>query len=516
MKSKTDTLHKKEPEVNDKSIDSLTKEVAKGGGITFIGRLATRIIGLIFNIIMARVLGPGSYGVYLLAATVTSICQSLSSVGFRLGVVRYVSIYEGEQNRPFLKGAIISGLLLSVSVSAILAFCLFLFSGYLGKNIFSEPDLTWVLKIFAYSLPFNAIIGIAGSVARAFRKIAYRTFLEDLFHPVTNVMFVSIAFLIGYSLRGAIYGIIFSAMISAVLGALIILKVCPDLLKSPYPVYKNKKMLKYSLPLFLAGITSLLLTRTDHIMLGIFGVSEDVGIYGVAAKMAFLLTFFVGSFNIVFGPQIADLYNRGDLSNLRALFQIVTKWIFTLTFPMFLVFVIFSRDIICIFGNNFTSGWKTLITLSAAKLITTSMGSLALILIMTGRQKLEFVNSIIVAVINVILNLALIPHYGKMGAAMAASFSLIIIAVIRLLEVKLLYKMHPFGLSFIKPLVAGLLCSVLLLGTKSLVPAFRFDWIIGIAYFVGIYLGIYLFLGIEKEDRVVISAIKKKSGWFKV
>lgn len=511
-------LENKNKKENNRSSEStegqtterLIKQIGKGGGIAFIGKIITKIIGLTFNIIMASVLGPAMYGLYILGTTVASIFQSLASVGFKQGIVRFGAIYRGQKDEGRLKGVIISGLFLSACTSLIFAFFLFLFSGHLGEKVFKDNGLIWIFKIFALIFPFNVIVGIAGSVAQAFRKIFYRTMLQDIIHPLANILFVSIAFLLGYSLKGAVYGILFSSVVSAIIGFYVIVKVFPKILTIPQPIYEHRRILTFAFPLFLTGIASLLLTRTDCIMLGFFKVSEDVGIYGAAAKVSFLLTSFVTSLNVVFAPQISNLYNKNKLIQLEGLLKVITKWSFTLALPIFLIFIIYSSEIMRIFGRGFEAGKGALVALGFAKLAAANLGTIAIFLIMTGRQKLELINSISVAVVNIALNFLLIPVYGKLGAALATGFSFVVIGIIRLLQIYKIYKIHPFKKSFLKPIMVSILSIAGWYLFNYIISYFQYKWIIGIVLFLLFYYIFYIMLGIEKEDRVIFNSLKKK------
>jgi O-antigen/teichoic acid export membrane protein len=79
---------------------------------------------------------------------------------------------------------------------------------------------------------------------------------------------------------------------------------------------------------------------------------------------------------------------------------------------------------------------------------------------MTGHPKFNLVNSLALALLNVGLNVILIPKYGIVGAAIAAATSMAIINLLRLAEVHYILKVHPYQWSFLKPLLAGTLAAV--------------------------------------------------------
>jgi O-antigen/teichoic acid export membrane protein len=89
-----------------------------------------------------------------------------------------------------------------------------------------------------------------------------------------------------------------------------------------------------------------------------------------------------------------------------------------------LFIIIFHKWILGIFGNEFIVGSLFLIVLCIGQLINSMSGSVGVILQMTGYQKV-FQNIVLMAlVLNVILNVILIPLYGGLGAAIATVVSI--------------------------------------------------------------------------------------------
>ena len=83
------------------------------------------------------------------------------------------------------------------------------------------------------------------------------------------------------------------------------------------------------------------------------------------------------------------------------------------------------------------------------------VGPIGFILSMTGRQKLNLVNSIVLAGLHVVLIVIMIPKYGIAGAGLATSVSLGLLNIVRVVEVKVLYGFTPFRTDIYKPAAAG-------------------------------------------------------------
>jgi O-antigen/teichoic acid export membrane protein len=99
-----------------------------------------------------------------------------------------------------------------------------------------------------------------------------------------------------------------------------------------------------------------------------------------------------------------------------------------------------------IFGNeHIETGYIVLIILSLGQLINCITGSVGYTLTMTGNQKIELINSILLGLMSIILNFWLIPKYGALGAAIASCSSMCLINMIRVLEIYWIFKINSLS-----------------------------------------------------------------------
>jgi O-antigen/teichoic acid export membrane protein len=490
--------------------EGLTREIAKGGGITFVGQVIGKCVNFLFQILLARVLGASTYGIYALGYNLLVITQTVSLLGLGNGVVRFGSMYRGKGNRNRLKGTCLVAFVLSLASAIIVSTLLFLFAPIIAVDLFDEPDLTAPLRVFSFSLPFYSLMTIAAYSARAFRRMEYDVGVQRVFHPLVNLIIVSAAFLFGFRLMGVVYGFLISSAVAAGLGIYLLWLIFPDLISGLKPDYELKRLLYYSLTILLIGFSHLLLSSTDRIVLGIFHVAQDVGIYNAALVAASQTAIFLGSFNTIFSPIIADLYHQERMKQLESLFKITTKWIFAMTLPIFLILVIFSGQIMALFGSQFRNGWMVLIILAIAQLLNASTGAVGFMLTMTGHQKIELVNSLIFGGLNILLNILLVQTYGILGVAIAIGLSLSLINLARLLEVYYLFHLHPYKASYWKPLMAGAVAAIFGLGIDWFAQPDGWFWLAGAGIFGVVYVLVLISLGLEEEEKVVLKAVKDK------
>lgn len=490
-------------------VEHLTKRIARGGGIYFVGSLIGKITALLLHVLLGRVLGTSSYGLYALGFSITGIFRSISTLGLNLGIVRYGAIYIGENDKAKLKGTIIAAFSISLAFSMIIAVILFILSGYISINIFNKPDLTGVLRIFSLAIPFYVLSIMSTYTARAFQKMEYDTGLVNIFQPVMNLVLVSLAFIFGYELYGAVVGILISMILSAFLGLYLVRRIFPEIIGPFKALIESKKLLRFSLPLLFVGLAYFLLLQTDRIIIGYFRGSSDVGIYSAASTIALQVTMLMAVFLNIFSPIISDLHNRKKIENLEEVLKVTTKWTFSFSLPIFLILVLFSQDVMGLFGMEFKIGGNVLIILAISQLTITVIGPSSILLQMGGKQDLAFLDTLIALILNLILNVWLIQIYGILGAAIATGFSLLFLSFIIFLQTRRIFKINPLNIKYLKPIGAGM-ASFLIITLINLSIGLAIQWTLGVVITLVTYIGILYLMGLDREDMVVKEAIKRK------
>src|SRR5205823_7685071 len=115
-------------------------------------------------------------------------------------------------------------------------------------------------------------------------------------------------------------------------------------------------------------------------------------------------------------------------------------------------------------GAGFGSGWPLLIAFSAGSMINAGTGAVGYVLLMTGYQRLSFLNSLVAVVVNIGLGILLTPRYGAMGTAVSTGLAICTLNLMRVLQVRIFLKMHPWRSDIVKPIGAGLVSSALIGG----------------------------------------------------
>lgn len=487
--------------------DGLAKQVAKGGMIGFAGHFMGRGIGILFQLLLTRVLGVDSYGLYALANSVFGITQSVSMLGLHNSLVRFGSMYHSRKEDERVKGVFLTAVVIAVGSSSLLAASVALFAPQISRFVFHKPELSTVLRLFACALPFYTFMTIVAYVAQAFRRIAYFVGIREVLHPLLSLLAVGGSFLLGFRLLGAAGGFLGSSVTAALVGLVILRRLFPEAFKRGNVVLLVGTQLRFAITVFITGFSHMLLTRTDRLMLGALGSSADVGLYNAAALVAAQLVLVLGSLNTIVAPLLSVTNSRGEMSKMKQLLKATTKWSFEVTLLGLLILVLFPKAIMGLFGADFVHGWPVLVVLGLAQFVNASTGPAGYMLTMTGKEKVELINCLTLAAMNIGLNYFLIRRFGLIGAAIATGLSVSLVNIARLVEIYWFHRIHPYKRSFWKPFAAGGVAAGtwLVLSRSIPVPA-RFWWI-GIITVAAIYTVSIILLGLDDETRVVLRAV---------
>ena len=484
-------------------INRLTNQVAKGAGIAFIGYGVRIVAGFCFNTLLARILGARSYGLYALGVSVTSLARFVGSLGLDRGTMRLGSVYRGEGNRACVKGVIRSSLGISMVSALFFSAVLFSLAGIISEHLFKKPDLTHVLQIFALILPCYIFTSVAKAVAQSFRRIDYEQAVT-ICQALLNLALVGLAFLLGFRLVGAMYGLLIAGVLGSGIACYFLWKTFPEIASGLRPSYEIRRLLSISLPMAFVAVAYVSLNYVDRVILGYFRDAKEVGIYNAASFFAAQMPLFINAIIPIFSPVVADLHNKERFPEIERLYKTVTRWILIATLPLFLLFLFFPTHFMGIFGAEFEAGSALLTLLSVAFLIGAGTGPGGQILLMTGKENIDVLNSVAVIVVNVLLNLWLIPAYGILGAAIATTTGLVLMHIARFLEVYRLYTMTPYEMSVLKPISAALIAAFVTLIFQHFAPI-PFYLQMGLA--IGIYGFGVLRFGLEAEDKLLLSNV---------
>jgi len=191
------------------------KKILRSASIVFFGILFARIMGYFFRIIVARK-DIELYGLYNLAFVIISFVIPFIMFGFGEGITRYVSFYQGKQNKE-KADIVISTALKIVFPFSILVFLVFFFYADFIAGFFHTKNLAIFLKFFAFLIPMIVLSDIFSCILKAHKKVAVSVISKEVLESLLRLIITIIFFYLGYKFLGVIASFLIANLIAVLI-----------------------------------------------------------------------------------------------------------------------------------------------------------------------------------------------------------------------------------------------------------------------------------------------------------
>jgi len=484
-------------------------KIAKESTITFSGLVYGNINRYLYTALLARWVGPEFLGIYSLANAIMLISEVIAKMGLETGVMRFVSQLNPQIDNAKIQKVIGSALKMTFISSLIIMIALVISSGLIVKMLSESSFLKYVIIIFSIAIPFNALTSVAAFATQGFKRLKYKIFVTQFINPTVLLLAMVLCYWF-VSTKSAIMAPMLIVGVIGFISMISILKSVSGLnhqqiLQSRF----DAKLFRFSYPLMFVTMLQTFMHWIDILMLGYFVDAGVVGLYHPAARTAGLLQALLLSFLSIYAPMASQYYGEGKVGELSSIYKLVTRWLLICAIPISLVFIIFPKKVLLLFGPEYLESAQILIILTMATLIQAFLGAAGPTLSMSGRTKLVLFNTIGAFIINILLNIFLIPRYGIVGAAWATFISLTLIGLVRIVEVGFILKMNFVDLKILKPLLSGIVTYQILYSIKPYIMHYHTLVTLGIAGIGGVIsFGLLIWLlRIEDEDKDFLNGL---------
>ena len=280
--------------------DSATNQFVKNYFWNFLMVFVSRLGGLIFVAIIARLLLPEGYGIYALATSMALFVMSFTQVGMCCTVSRYVSDALGKNDKKlaasYCKFLSKIKFLFALSSAVLLLFLAYPLSFY----VFNKPDLFFPLLISAIFIFVMYSQVFYESLFYAIKKIRYLTFKETILQAsrIIFILILVLAAVKSYYVSGAVFSLIFSSLFALVFLWIYVKKETPFLFIKSYKKIDKKRVLNFLTHTISSGISEVIFGDSSIILIGIFFASSYVGYYSAALVIATGLCAFISISNL--------------------------------------------------------------------------------------------------------------------------------------------------------------------------------------------------------------------------
>lgn len=415
---------------------SKIKLLVKDSALYGISGIISRMITIFLVPVYTRIFVPADYGIINLVNITFFLIGLLCVCGLDNAAARW---FYDTQEQEEQKKTIASWFWFQLGISVLMALLLLagspLFANYLLHVSYPEMRIFWMLA--CGTLVTNILPAIIWNWYRLHR----RPIATVIFSLSQSLCTIGLTILFVVFLKWHITGVYAALFLSSLLFSIIaLIQIYPWLLLKYFQKNRIREMLHFSLPMIPAALAFWLLNSTDAYFLLYFKDQTEVGLFSIGASLAMGVSLFTGAFQQAWGPFAFSIINEPDAketyANVFLVFGIICSIIIL---GMFL----FSPEILMLLTTPqyYSAAWvASILSINIILIGFTYIASLGASI---AKNTTFYATGVIAAaIVTVLLDILLIPIWGKEGSAIATVLAQLIVPVYLFYQSNKLYPIN--------------------------------------------------------------------------
>jgi O-antigen/teichoic acid export membrane protein len=467
-----------------------SKRVTLNAIILFGGTVLGNLFAFLFQTIIAREFGAAVYGSFSLATSMLLIIATPSMLGFPGALVKFI----GEKsNESELSGVLRLGLAIPMCISLLGSAILYFAGEPLSTILFQSNDAARFVRIFAFALPAVVLARLLGATLMGFERAEGRVITEEITRGGVLLGGSFIVIVIGYNMFSVAIVYVISYWAAGIVGLAFLFKISNFNIRAT-PQYAPKELVYFSLPLLLSSQAGLISNWIDTILVGVITKNDSlVGVYQSSFILGTTVLIFWKAIGGSLYPNFSKLIGQNNGEELTEKYEKGTRWAVILTTAPTLYLSIFSQNSLSIiFGPEFGVGGFALAVIVLGNLGGVIVGPGTEVVKSLGHGRIVLLTEVIGLISNILINIALIPFVGIVGAAAGTAFASIITNLSQFLWSRRHFSLKIPVWSIIRSIsvaaAAGLLLSVLTANVTNIIGLGLHAILFSIIYVVGLIL----------------------------
>ncbi|HEX7550932.1 MAG TPA: oligosaccharide flippase family protein [Candidatus Methylomirabilis sp.] len=385
--------------------------------LTFGARVVGLFVTILASVIAARVLGPSGKGALAVTGLITSLAVQFGDLGLHASTT-YFAARQPSALRRIATLSLWAGLWMGVLLSGLVLAAARMFPGSLGEI----PEGYMLIPVVV--IPFSLLSLYFQNLLLGMQRI----FAFNVVDLAGRGVGLLATILVLYVLHLGVWELLVAGLVISVGGSLvtiwIVFREAP--LSSGIDCALARDMLRYGMKFYLACLCAFLVIRIDLLMVNYFNGVTEAGIYSVAVGFADLLYMLPIAIGTILFPRIArDQAGEGGLTLMACRFAVI------LMSAVCLAAALLARPmILLLYGSAFTDSVRPLLWLLPGVFVLSLETIVANDLAGRGYPAVLVVYWCVGLLLNIGLNLILIPRWGATGAAAASTVTYAVMSVL--------------------------------------------------------------------------------------
>lgn len=436
------------------------RQLARGGMLSFAGAAVSAVLGMVFIVVLGRMLGAAGAGVALQAIAVFTIGLGLARFGMDSTALWLLPRLRDDD--PALVPRATWFLVAVSGAAGLVCAVLMLFAAAYIDSFASYSGVAPTLRAIAPFLPVGAMLLTSLAATRALGRVTAYVWIGNIALPAIRPVAVFAAVALGAGLTGAAVAWALPLVPVLFLAFAVLIAHTRKYGTGEAFNFRSSRVagraLRYAVPRTVSALLEQLLLWTAVLAVGFMVSDEAAGIYGAASRFIAAGLIVDVALRVVVSPMFSRIQNQGDYTELAVVYRTATRWLVLFSTPVFVILAIFAPLALTIVGDDFVSGEPVLQIMCAGALATLFAGNVHTVLLMSGRSGLAAVNKVIVVLLLMVLLSAFTPVWGITGAACAWAIACMTDAALAAAEVRFILKLQITLAPGIYPFLIGAIC----------------------------------------------------------
>ena len=399
------------------------KKVVSHGAIYAVGNIARNVASFVMLPIYTRFLTPADYGVLELLSMVVDFAGLLLGRRVAQGIYRQYFLEDNDENK---KCVISSSIYISIAMNVVAVVLVIALSGYIASVIFGDQAYQRLIILFSVSI----LLGALFEIGMVYLRIQQRPwfFVSVSISKLLLQVSLNIYFIIFLGM--AVEGIVYSTLITMGVFSIFTVAYCFYHVGFRFRVYIVKQLVSIGWPLLLASWISFYVMYADRYFIRVYSGLSEVGVYSLAFKLAFVLTFLVSEpFQHIWSSLRYEIYKDETQHYLyRKIFVLFSA----LMIIAGLLISLFSEELLIVMSDEAFHGASVLVPYLVVVVILQSLASFCNLGLFIEKKTIHLSYAMfIAAIISTIGFIYAIPLWGAHGAAI----TILLAFVVRLIYV---------------------------------------------------------------------------------
>ena len=394
--------------------EAVGEKTAGVASLMVFGRFVALFFSGIAFIIVARLLGPSVYGIYVLAISFAGFFGSVADLGVSLAVNKYIGQYH-PKNKEEVNKVISNGYVSVLITGTIFTIMAILLSHFIAVHVLGNASQTYVLQTVSFAILGAMLFSLSYYAMVGFGKGPYVA-LVIIMQSVVQSLFSVLFAVMGFGALAPILGMLIGYT-SSVITVLIVL-ISKFKVKFIMPSFNYiKRLLGFSSPISVYNGLRGFINNFSPIILALFATTAIVGNFGVAIKTSSIISNVTDALGLAVLPMFA--YTAATKSTSKSVgkyYNYAAYLTYVLITPALLYLAILSKEFsYTIFSAKYLLAPSYISVISVGTLIWIVATYTVMLLVSTSKVREILKYSIAIAIIELALLFTIVPRFGGLG-----------------------------------------------------------------------------------------------------